>query len=367
MGGVVVKESPFSRGVSPDYGGLLRAIRREGTPERVHFIELFLDAEVKDEIAGRFGLLEDLDEGDPFFAQRREIALQRFLGYDHVLCGLEGLDMPLRRATAEDTAGLPREGGRSYVDEHAGPVTSWEEFESYPWPDPERASTRALEWYEENLPPDMCVIGGLTGHFAELLSWLMGYETLCYALYDRRDLVRALAERLLEIDRVVVRRLLGFERVRLVWGSDDMGFRTGTLVSPDDLREFVLPGHRELARLSRAAGRPYLLHSCGNLSAVMEDLIEDVGIDARHSFEDTIEDVRDAKARYGRRIALLGGIDVDFLCRAKEPEIRARVRDTLEKCMPGGGYCLGTGNSVANYIPVGSYLAMLDEGRRFGA
>ena len=32
---------------------------------------------------------------------------------------------------------------------------------------------------------------------------------------------------------------------------------------------------------------------------------------------------------------------------------------------PGGGYCLGTGNSVANYIPLANYLAMLDEGRRY--
>jgi uroporphyrinogen decarboxylase len=62
---------------------------------------------------------------------------------------------------------------------------------------------------------------------------------------------------------------------------------------------------------------------------------------------------------------LLGGIDVDFLCRASEAEVRARVRRTLEACMPGGGYVLGTGNSVANYIPVDNYLAMLDEGRRF--
>ncbi len=33
--------------------------------------------------------------------------------------------------------------------------------------------------------------------------------------------------------------------------------------------------------------------------------------------------------------------------------------------MPGGGYCLGTGNSVANYIPLDNYLAMVDEGRRY--
>jgi uroporphyrinogen decarboxylase len=193
----------------------------------------------------------------------------------------------------------------------------------------------------------------------------MGYESLCLALYDQRDLVKAISDRLVEIYEVMVKRMLAFDRVKVIWGSDDMGFRNGTLISPDDLREFVLPGHKLMARLSHEAGRPYLLHSCGNLSAIMEDLIEDVGIDARHSFEDVIEPVTEAKARYGDRIALLGGIDVDFLCRADEGRVRKRVRETLERCLPGGGYCLGSGNSIANYIPLGNYLAMLDEGRQF--
>ena len=81
----------------------------------------------------------------------------------------------------------------------------------------------------------------------------------------------------------------------------------------------------------------------------------------------SIEDVIEAKQTYGRRIALLGGIDLDFLCRADEKAVRQRVRRTLEACMPGGGYCLGTGNSVANYVPLENYLAMLDEGRRWKA
>jgi uroporphyrinogen decarboxylase len=97
----------------------------------------------------------------------------------------------------------------------------------------------------------------------------------------------------------------------------------------------------------------------------MPDLIDDVRIDARHSFEDVIETVVLAKQRYGSRIALLGGIDLDFLCRANPDEVRERVRSTLDACLPGGGYCLGTGNSVANYIPLENYLAMLDEGRRY--
>jgi len=354
--------------VEPDWRGFLRCIRREGTPARVHFIELFLDGEIKDEICRRFGLLRGLDPADPFFALRKEIAVQSFLGYDYVRCSLDGLDMPLRHVRTQDTAELAREGGRNFMEEHKGPITTWEEFRSYPWPDPERASTRSLEWLSENLPEGMCIVGsGGFAHFAELLTWLMGYETLCFALYDQRDLVRSIADRLLEIYRVVIARLLRFERVKLVWGSDDMGFRSGPLVSPADLREFVFPGHRLMAEMSHAAGRPYILHACGNLSQIMDELIDDVGIDGKHSFEDTIEDVVEAKRRYGQRIALLGGIDVDFLCRASEEDVRRRVRRTLDACMSGGGYCLGTGNSVANYIPVDNYLAMLDEGRRWGA
>jgi uroporphyrinogen decarboxylase len=361
-----MQNNRFCVDTTPDWEGLVRCIRRQGTPERVHVIELFLDPEVQTAICDRYDLLDGLDLGGPFFEQKRLVVLQRFLGYDYVRCGLDGLDMPLKRTSIEDTADLARQGGRSYMEEHRGPITNWEEFEAYPWPDPESASTRSLEWYEANLPEDMCIIGsGGFGHFAEYLTWLMGYETLCYSLYDQRDLVAAISARLVEMYRNVVGRMLEFERVKLIWGSDDMGFRTGTLISPDDLREFVLPGHRLMAQMSHAAGRPYLLHSCGNLSAIMEDLIEDVSIDAIHSFEDTIETVVSAKAQYGDRIALLGGIDVDFLCRASEGRIRQRVRYTLEVCMPGGGYCLGTGNSVANYIPLDNYLAMLDEGRKY--
>jgi uroporphyrinogen decarboxylase len=223
-----------------------------------------------------------------------------------------------------------------------------------------------FEWLSENLPEDMCIAGGLVSHYCENISFLMGYETLCYALFDDRDLVQAIIAKSHEHYQVLTKRMLSFARVALVWGSDDMGFKGGTLISPEDMRQFVLPGHKAIAQRVHDAGRLYLLHSCGNLNKIMDDLVDDVKIDAKHSFEDTIVDVRDWKSTYGRKIALLGGIDMDFLCRSSEADIRRRVRDTLEVCMPGGGYCLGTGNTVANYVPMDNYLTMLDEGRRYG-
>jgi len=329
--------SSFRKEMPPDWEGLVDCILRKGTPDRVHHIELFLDAEVQDAVCDKFGLLGGLDQNDPFFDLQRQIEIQRFLGYDYVRCGVDPLEMPLNLTTLEDTAELGRKGGREYMEEHHGPITNWEEYEAYPWPDPKKATTRSLEWYNENLPEGMCIIGsGGFGHFCEYLTWLMGYESLCYALYDQRDLVAAISERLLYMFRIVLESMLRFDHVKIVWGSDDMGFRSGTLISPGDLREFVLPGHKLMAEMSHDAGLPYLLHSCGNLAEIMDDLIYDVSIDAKHSFEDTIEDVIEVKAEYGDHIAVLGGIDVDFLCRADEEQIRRRVRRTLEQCMPGG-------------------------------
>jgi uroporphyrinogen decarboxylase len=325
--------SPFSVEVTPDWEALLRCLRREGTPRRVHAIELLIDDEVQVAVAERFGLARDLDSDDPFHALKREVRVMRFLGYDYVRSSVDDVGVKIDRLAADDTAELRRAGGREFVNEHRGPITSWEEFEAFPWPDPEKLTTRRLAWLQENLPDDMCIIGSRGfGHFAEYLTWLMGYETLCYALYDNRDLVAAISRRLIELYKAAIARTLEFDQVKVVWASDDMGFRSGTLIRPDDLRQFVLPGHRAMAEAAHAAGCPYLLHSCGKLDAIMDDLLDDVRIDGLHSFEDTIKTAEATKATYGHRIAVLGGIDVDFLCRADEAAIRRRTRSTLERC-----------------------------------
>ena len=336
-----------------NYEGLIDNLMRKGTPDRVYFMELFHDREVRDTIAERFNLTNGLDANASGFGRSKTIAVNRFCGWDYVVAGVS-VDFQHHGATVDDTAAMARAGGRRYQDEHTGPIMSWEDFERYPWPDPSAAELSGdLEWFEENLPDDMCIIGGLTGHFAEELAWLMGYETLCYALYDQRDLVAAIAEKLLEIYRVCLGRMLEFDRVKAIWGSDDMGFKTGLLISPDDMRQFVLAGHKELADMAHEAGRPYLLHSCGNLGDIMDDLIDDVRIDAKHSFEDTIEDVREVKSTYGRRIALIGGIDVDFLCRADEQAIRRRVRDTLDSLPAGRRLLPGHGQQRGQLHPAG--------------
>jgi uroporphyrinogen decarboxylase len=169
-----------------------------------------------------------------------------------------------------------------------------------------------------------------------------------------------------ELVTAVAAQVVAWDNVGIVFQGDDMGFHSGTLVSPDVIRRYILPHHKKIAELAHGAGKLSLFHSCGNVYKLMDDLIDYVGVDAKHSFEDKILPVEEAYRRWGDRVAIMGGVDMDLLGRGTEDQVRARTREILEVCgVRGTGYCLGTGNSVANYIPVQNYLAMLDEGRRW--
>ncbi len=142
----------------PDCDALLACLRREGTPSRVHVMELFLDADVKPPLVERFGLGQGLSKDDPWYYWKREIRLQRFLGYDYVY-GVAGVDFPrpTDHTTADTSETESNRGQRKWVDEGTGPIADWAEFESYPWPDPAKMDLSKAEWLEKNLPDDMCM------------------------------------------------------------------------------------------------------------------------------------------------------------------------------------------------------------------
>ena len=81
--------------------------------------------------------------------------------------------------------------------------------------------------------------------------------------------------------------------------------------------------------------------------------------DAKHSYEDTILPVEAAYQKYGGRIAILGGLDLDFVCRSTPEEVYRRAAAMVEQTKDRGGYALGTGNSIPEYTPVENFLAMI--------
>jgi uroporphyrinogen decarboxylase len=140
-----------------------------------------------------------------------------------------------------------------------------------------------------------------------------------------------------------------------------MGFRTGTLVSPEALRAYCLPWQRKLAALAHGKRLPYFLHSCGNLAGIMDELIDEVKIDGKHSFEDAIIPAEEFQRKYGDRVTVLGGLDINLLAGGSPEDVRRRTALLMEECGARGRYAVGSGNSVPSYVPVPNYLAMVGE------
>jgi uroporphyrinogen decarboxylase len=279
------------------------------------------------------------------------------MGYDFVRLEI-GLPFQERHLVAADTASNKQ---RAWADEHRGAIASWEDFEKYPWPRIEDVDFFVLEYVNAHLPEGMGLISSHAAGIFEHLSWVMSLEGLCLALYDHPALVQAVSDRIGTLITQFYEHLLQLDRLVAVFPGDDMGFRSGTLIAPDALRKYCLPWHKRWAQMAHERGLPYFLHSCGNLQAIMEDLIEEVRIDGKHSFEDAIMPVQEFQKQYGDRIAVLGGLDLNILAAGTLEQVRQHTRYLIETCGRRGRYAIGSGNSIPTYVPVENYLSMVDE------
>jgi uroporphyrinogen decarboxylase len=283
------------------------------------------------------------------------------MGYDFVRFE-QNAGFPTAQLAADD----PTPGSnkiRLWADQHHGLIASWDDFERYPWPEISHFDFYSYEYINDHLPEGMGLIISHAAGVFEHLSQIFSYEGLCTSLYDQPDLVSAVANALGSRMTQFYEHILSLDRVIALFPGDDMGFRTGTLIGPTMLRKFVLPWHKKFAQLAHHHNKPYFIHSCGNIAAIMEDLIEDVKIDGKHSFEDAILPVDKFQEIYGKKIAVLGGVDVNILARGSTGQVRQKVRELIEVCGARGRFALGSGNSIPSYIPVQNYLAMVDEAR----
>jgi len=76
-------------------------------------------------------------------------------------------------------------------------------------------------------------------------------------------------------------------------------------------------------------------------------------------------DIVELKQQRGNDFCLVGNVDVDLLARGTKEQIEQQVQYLLQNIAPGGGYCLGSGNTVPEYVPIQNYLAMIGTANKY--
>src|SRR4030042_2807703 len=247
--------SRFSGQRKPNFENLRRTILRQGPPGPVPFVEFLADPGIMEAVVGeKFPI--DLDsywiDGPmvEFPAEEMRNRMKagemyvRFyyeMGDDYVpafaALNFRGNMMPLADTSATPNWG---EGVRYWQDETSGPIQSWKDFEAYPWPKIDEFHDIALEYFSLILPEGMKICVNV-GTVFEAVMYLMGLKSFSYALTDQPDLVDAICQRVGDLITAGAAQVVTSAKVGMLLLGEDMGFYSGTLVSPAVIRRYILP------------------------------------------------------------------------------------------------------------------------------
>ena len=151
------------------------------------------------------------------------------------------------------------------------------------------------------------------------------------------------------------------------WTSDDLGHQTQPMMSPEQFHELIFPYYARVGSLLKELGLHWWLHSCGNNTALLPDLI-DAGVSVLHPIQKHTMDELSVARDFGDRLTFLAGIDVQHTLQEMDPEgVRKEVRfliDTFDR--PDGGMCIAAGNGIVSGTPFENIDAYLDEALRYG-
>ncbi|HUV75663.1 MAG TPA: uroporphyrinogen decarboxylase family protein [Dehalococcoidales bacterium] len=288
-------------------------------------------------------------------------------------------DIPVGEDGYQDEWGLVRRKPPSslYYDlvksPLAGSITT-QDIVNFPWPDPgDPGYTRGLRQrlldYRENT--DYAIVLRLPSVFVHVTQYLRGFEDWFLDLAADKKLAGALFDAVTEWNTAMAEEMLkvGGDLADVVCTSDDMGFQTGPMVSPELYRELFKPRHKKFFDMVKKNTSAFIhFHCCGSIYKLLDDFIE-LGVDVIHPVQVAAKDMDSSilAPEFGDRLSFWGGVDTQrVLPRGTTEEVKAEVRRRIRDFAPGGGYILAAVHDIQPDVPVENIIAMYEAGREYG-
>ena len=225
-----------------------------------------------------------------------------------------------------------------YLDHPVKDRASWNEYKKRL--DPDTPGRWPKDWdafVEKRNSEDVPTMLLMEGFFGVLREWT-GLERLLYMFYDEPNLVEDMMDQVLYLDMEIAKRVVKDLRIDCVRFWEDMAYKSGTLISPDMIRKFMLPRYQQITDFLRSHGID-ILHadSDGNINELIPIWLE-VGINFPWPLEVAAGmDAVALRKKYGKDIIPGGNIDKRVFTRGKEA-IREEVMSKVPFLVETGGY-----------------------------
>ncbi len=347
---------------APDYEKLQNFLRGRARTDELIFFEWHIDRGVAAASAGKFfekPLRSEFDS-EAEYDFECNVRLCRLLRL-HVLpyCICHKLLYMIPAADSDKPVGDFGAGEIAWDDICKGPFGVGKDFDMVDWQDGIcQASRRFLEIAQQHLPEGMKLSVGLPG-VMEIASAILGNEAFYIGFYEDPEWMGEFLSRVGDATARCADEITQYSVTAVLVVADDMGTKNSLLVSPEILRKWVIPCHKRCAEFAHKRGIPVVLHSCGNVHDVTDDIIDVAKIDAKQSFDDNAWPVEQFKKEYGDRIVTIGGVDMTLLSDTDGTQrVCQRTREIMQACWGDGRYAMGSGHCLATYTPVENFLAM---------
>jgi len=216
-------------------------------------------------------------------------------------------------------------------------VTDLATIEAYPWPDftpPERHAH--LEEDVARHHQQGYHVSGFVGHIWETGWQILGLERTLADIVLDPDVPAYVLNRICEANCFKAKRYAeaGVDMIRC---GDDVGTQHSLMMSPDLWRKTLKP---LLAREIAAAREvvpdiPVWYHSDGDISSILEDLLE-VGVTVMNPVQPESMDLQQLAAEWGERYAFWGTIGTQSTMPWGTPDdVKEAVRQSIELFAPG--------------------------------
>ncbi len=246
------------------------------------------------------------------------------------------------------------------------PIKNKTDLKNYKCPDPtlpgrDEDIKAAVKINNDNL----AILGGVGGPLAT--AWLLlGFEKICYSLYEDPILITDTLKISNEYFKEAARRSVEAGCVAM-WISEDLGDSKSAFFSTEDFQSIFLPYLNDLVDYIDALGVPVLLHSCGNITAYLDDLAK-TKISAIHPLQRTAGmDLKYVKEKYGKRFCIIGNIDSSkTMPFGTVEDVVTESREAIDIAAPGGGYIFASDHSLHDGIPIENIKEMFRFARVYG-
>jgi uroporphyrinogen-III decarboxylase len=235
-------------------------------------------------------------------------------------------------------------------------------------PDPARAEVHDLPAMQALLGDEGVVACRPTRGTDQFLVDAVGVESSLLLYYDDRPFLVELLRRFNAYTQAVMRRALEAGVLMIFDPWYNCGLSVGWSLA--QWRELFLPHIRANAALTHDYGAIYSYYDDGKMAATLEDLA-DAGVDVVETLTPPPMgdvDLAAAKRRVGGRLCLKGSVDQVHVILPGPPErIWEAVRRAVEIGAPGGGFILGTADSIRPETPPAHADAYFAAAREFAA